>query len=845
MKTPTQFCKMLLPLIFLFLSGFTYAQVIENPYNFNDLEMANLDGQDDWHTILHNTGTYDFIVDFTAGGLVSPDGSLAAFYDGGGPGFGRTATRKATSNFDFDFTQGGIVELEFDMHRSYWGVFFGAGFDADGDGHIAPGLPTELNDGGIYVNAASQDPAKNKLVLPNGQSHIFSIDNADWCRYKMILDFTANDGEGAVALFFKPGAVGDEWIPVNEIQGVNMGMAPGSGNKQDYEVWDGIFMHTTGETGGFDNIMIRQPENTGLLQFIELTPIPNKLTTDPGFNLQASATSGLPVVFEITEGPATINGNTVTLNGEAGLVTVKASQPGDDTWAAAPNVYQTFEVVDPQEYTADLTIRRPANNTNVYMSELSEIILVASAYIDHTDVLHIENVEYVIEGESVNAEKWASGYNTGVWTPPAYGTYSMTVNVTSTGNVTTSSTISFEVSSNTTNMLVPAFDGVELHFDHQTDTAEFIFPTYAGAFNQITSLLDVTCPPGGCEPWDRVGYMEVRGPTGEWIEMFRYITPYGVECNHELDATDYASILQGLVEMRFHIEIWENGLVIDVDFDFQAGEPEYKYSWVDVIWRGTFPFGDYADLQPMDTINWNYPENAEASRLKVINTGHGWGDLNTSNAAEFYEATHKIKANDDAFDQHLWVVCSPNPDGCQPQNGTWFHNRAGWCPGSISYVYDYDFTPYVDMSDVEIVYEFYTGYIDYCHPNHPDCVTGVTCSDCGASFNPHYIISGNLVTYSNNLLVTSIEGEQDNDYFGVRAYPNPASGVINLSAKKLNAPFAANVKVMNPTGQVVDEFIWDGKTEQIDVSSWQAGVYFFGITSGKQSEIIRVIIYHN
>ena len=166
-------------------------------------------------------------------------------------------------------------------------------------------------------------------------------------------------------------------------------------------------------------------------------------------------------------------------------------------------MYQTFEVVDPQAYTADLTIRRPANNTNVYMSELSEIILVASAYIDHTDVLHIENVEYVIEGESVNAEKWASGYNTGVWTPPAYGTYSMTVNVTSTGNVTTSSTISFEVSSNTTNMLVPAFDGVELNFDHQTDTAEFVFPTYAGAFNQITSLLDVTCPPGGCEPWDR------------------------------------------------------------------------------------------------------------------------------------------------------------------------------------------------------------------------------------------------------------------------------------------------------------------------------------------------------
>ena len=98
--------------------------------------------------------------------------------------------------------------------------------------------------------------------------------------------------------------------------------------------------------------------------------------------------------------------------------------------------------------------------------------------------------------------------------------------------------------------------------------------------------------------------------------------------------------------------------------------------------------------------------------LKVINTGHGWGDLNTGNASEFYEATHKIKVNADEYDQHLWVDCNPNPDGCQPQNGTWYFDRAGWCPGSISYVYDYDLTAYVNLSDVEIEYEFFPGYVD-------------------------------------------------------------------------------------------------------------------------------------
>ena len=38
----------------------------------------------------------------------------------------------------------------------------------------------------------------------------------------------------------------------------------------------------------------------------------------------------------------------------------------------------------------------------------------------------------------------------------------------------------------------------------------------------------------------------------------------------------------------------------------------YKYSWVDVIWKGTFPFGDYANQQPMEIINWNYDDAAEA-----------------------------------------------------------------------------------------------------------------------------------------------------------------------------------------------------------------------------------------
>jgi hypothetical protein len=381
-----------------------------------------------------------------------------------------------------------------------------------------------------------------------------------------------------------------------------------------------------------------------------------------------------------------------------------------------------------------------------------------------------------------------------------------------------------------------------VHISTNTSTSvtqDFVFPTYVGSFDQIMTYLDVTCPVGGCDSWDRVGNMEAKGPNGEWVEIFRYITPYGAPCDHELDATDYASIFQGLVEMRFSIGTNDKGFIVDVSFDLQEGTSQYKYSWVDVIWRGTFPFGDYANMQPMDTILWNYNDLAEASKLKIINTGHGWGDLNTGNAAEFYEATHKIKVNNEVFDQHLWVICNPNPDGCL-QGGTWYYNRAGWCPGSISYVYEYDMSPYVNLSDVEIVYEFYPDYVDYCHPSHPDCVTGVTCNDCSAGFNPHYIISGNLVSYSNTLFIPT--GEIELDYFDLQLSPNPATNFVQLSTSQKNISLNITGQIFSVTGQLMKEFVWRGESIILDITKLPAGIYVITIQSEDKIEVKKLVV---
>jgi len=78
------------------------------------------------------------------------------------------------------------------------------------------------------------------------------------------------------------------------------------------------------------------------------------------FALSASASSGLPVTFSVVSGSATWDGSNLTLTG-AGTVTVKASQAGNDSYNAAPDVEQIFNVA---KATPTITWENPADITS-------------------------------------------------------------------------------------------------------------------------------------------------------------------------------------------------------------------------------------------------------------------------------------------------------------------------------------------------------------------------------------------------------------------------------------------------------------------------------------------------
>jgi len=78
-------------------------------------------------------------------------------------------------------------------------------------------------------------------------------------------------------------------------------------------------------------------------QTITFPPIPNLFFGTPPFTPYASASSNLPAAFSVISGPATISGNTLTLT-NFGTIVIAANQSGNDEFAAAPQVTQSFEV---------------------------------------------------------------------------------------------------------------------------------------------------------------------------------------------------------------------------------------------------------------------------------------------------------------------------------------------------------------------------------------------------------------------------------------------------------------------------------------------------------------------
>lgn len=229
--------------------------------------------------------------------------------------------------------------------------------------------------------------------------------------------------------------------------------------------------------------------------------------------------------------------------------------------------------------------------------------------------------------------------------------------------------------------------------ESQSAEGTFNFPTDVEKIKSVKMYIQDFCPNKDCDEWDRFANVYVKDKTsGEWYEIGRFITPYWVgteklERGLEVDVTDFKSLLIGATELKIYTETWlAKGRTYSVDFDFEYGTPDYKYSVVVPVFQYNkssidgVPYGKTHNFDMSRKIN--IALGTEIAYLRTIISG--WGETAPGNCAEWCVRTHHIVINDTStFDHKLeGIGCAKNPINNQSP-GNWKPDRAGWCPGMV------------------------------------------------------------------------------------------------------------------------------------------------------------------
>lgn len=293
----------------------------------------------------------------------------------------------------------------------------------------------------------------------------------------------------------------------------------------------------------------------------------------------------------------------------------------------------------------------------------------------------------------------------------------------------------------------------------QVDAAVSL-PPAEELYESITMNFELSCPDGRCDPWDRYGSFGLVYDAGTddetYVEISRFITPFGVGSSWSADVTDLRPLLSGDVTVRVFIDTWVgpgsgfgNGWAVDASFDFVGGTPERRAIAAIPVWNlSRVNYGDPA--QPLDeqlpAQSVALPEGASSLALRTFITGHGQG--NALNCAEFCPQDHTFTVNGEDHTREVWrddceTTAAPN------QQGTWQFPRAGWCPGAITHDWTIDLGDAPDGA-LDIAWSV-SEYENTCRPDADPCAGCAFDNSCewndSNHTEPNYQISAMLIAY--------------------------------------------------------------------------------------------------
>jgi hypothetical protein len=314
--------------------------------------------------------------------------------------------------------------------------------------------------------------------------------------------------------------------------------------------------------------------------------------------------------------------------------------------------------------------------------------------------------------------------------------------------------------------VIPLFEQEHVYFvggdNRRSVDVEVVFPEADLAYEQITLEFTLGCPDGGCDWWDRKGYLGVvREPGTEdesVTEILRFITPYRVGGSWSIDVTALRPLLADNATVRVFIDTWvgpghQNGAgwLVDATLDYRGGILDPRPVAVIPFWDEMgFVSGDPARpiAESVLPSTVSIPEGATKVELRSLITGHGQG--NAENCAEFCQKVHGYSVGGTGYQRTVWRDdCAET--GVPGQQGTWTYPRAGWCPGADVIPWVEDVTEAVTPgADVTVTYHV-SDYENTCRPDAPictGCTLGTGCEYNGGSHTePHYRMSALLVAY--------------------------------------------------------------------------------------------------
>ncbi len=276
---------------------------------------------------------------------------------------------------------------------------------------------------------------------------------------------------------------------------------------------------------------------------------------------------------------------------------------------------------------------------------------------------------------------------------------------------------------------------------------------------KVTLDFSLQCPEGRCDAWDRFGTFGIVEASGRYLELFRFMTPYGIGSHWTADLSDFLPLLEGNQTFRIFIDTWVgpghpqgNGWLVTANLRFEEGDEEQRAIFVQpLLSLEEIVYGDPLKATRRERSLDVLPRSGSA-RLHTLITGHGQG--NAENCAEFCPKYHSLSLAGQSFQQKIWRDnCATSVDS--QQHGNYRPSRAGWCPGAQvePWIVDLGRESKQSQSSQEAMSFAFQydveAFVNSCRPDAPRCeacVFGTSCQyDGGFHTEARYFVSSYLI----------------------------------------------------------------------------------------------------